>query len=295
MARKKTSRQTSKWTDDLKSKVLIVLLPIFFLLAQSAFWLNHTIFNQQSFTDKTTDVLTSQSSRDAVANGIVTRAFADKPVAQRVLGERATSLISGLLDTDLSHNAINKVATKFYSYSTSSDREDVAIDLTAIKTPITAVVAVAENQGREVQFDPAAIPDEVVLIESEEFPDFSKSVQAALWLAPLFWLGTLLTLGLYIYFGQDNYAKRVYVAGFVLIGACLLALLTGPFMPPAIASLVSGIGARTIVQDLAEAFLSPFVSQLLIALTTIVIALIIFNQRFNILSLANRTVQRVRK
>ncbi|MCA9328122.1 hypothetical protein KDA14_06345 [Candidatus Saccharibacteria bacterium] len=104
------------------SFVLLVSAGLTLFLAESAYWVNHTVFNQQNFTRITTTALLEESSRDAIANAVVDKTLADRPLVKRAIGDRAESLISGLLASDASSRALSTVTTKTYGYATSSNR-----------------------------------------------------------------------------------------------------------------------------------------------------------------------------
>src|SRR5687767_7870147 len=107
---KKTSDTPS---NSLLRKILTALLlsaaGLALLLVHSAYWINHTIFDQATFTNIVTTSVTSESSRNAIAASTVDRVLADRPVAKRLAGDRLTALLSGLLGSDLGERAIKTV------------------------------------------------------------------------------------------------------------------------------------------------------------------------------------------
>jgi len=275
------------------SVALLVGAALLLFLGQSAYWINHTVFDQQNFTQITTNALLKESSRDAIATSVVDKALADRPVAKRVLGSRLESLVSGLLGTDLSSQAIKTLTSKTYAYATAPNREDIAIDLTGIKDPLSSLITVVqgvqnvrgvESESR-LETAQAKIPDQIVLISSDSFPDISGAVKTMLWVGPLLWLGSLICFILYIYLGRAQYAKKVYMAGLAIIIVALFGLATTPFIPPPIAAAVQNIALRPVAESLASGFLAPFAEQMYVMLGLILLGLLIFNQRFNILKL----------
>jgi hypothetical protein len=264
-------------------------------LAQSSYWVNHTVFDQANFTATTTTALLSESSREAISTAIVNRSLDDRPVIKRVVGERATSLISGLLGSDLSTQAVTALTSKTYAYTTSSKRRDIKIDLAAIKTPVEGIISLAQNRGVNVPETQYQIPDEITLLQSDAFPDLSGAVKLMLWLGPLFWLSTIILFGVYIYLGRAAYARRVYIVGGVIAAVSVLGLLLNPFLPPPIAAAIPNIDLRPVAQNLAAAFLSPFKTQMYYMLGTTLVVLLAFNQRFNILSVFRSVGTRVNK
>ncbi len=102
------------------SVLLILCAAAALFVAESAYWVNHTIFDQKNFSTIVTQQLTTSESRKAIATTVVNRALEDRPVAQRLFGERAIALVSGLLDSDASRQAITALSTKTYAYVTAS-------------------------------------------------------------------------------------------------------------------------------------------------------------------------------
>jgi hypothetical protein len=256
-------------------------------LAQSAYWVNHTVFDQTNFTRTTTNALLSESSRSAIATAVVNQALENQPIIKKVAGERAISLTSGLLGSDLSNQAVTTLTSKTYAYTTSSNRQDIKIDLTAIKAPLTSIISLAQSKGVNVPQTQYQIPDEITLVQSDAFPDLSGIVKLMLWLGPLFWLGTIICFGLYIYIGKAVYARRIYMVGLAIIIVGILGLLTSPFVPPPVAAAIPNIDLRPVAQNLTTAFLAPFTTQMYYMLGSTLVVLLAFNQRFNILALIN--------
>jgi len=275
--------------------LLMVVAAVLLLLAQSAYWLNHNIFDKNTFTQTTQSVLFKESSRNAIANTIVDKALAKKPLIRRLVGDRAVSFVSSLLGTDIGNQTMSYVVNSSYEYATTSNRKDVAIDLTSIKTPLSGVVSFAENRGSNIKFDPSNIPDQVVLLSSNNFPDYSGSQRAILILAPLLWLGSIAGFAVYVYVDKKKYVKHFYHAGVAIISVSLLGLFIGPFTPPIVASLLNNTELRVIAQDLTIAFLNPFQIQMYVTITVASIVLIIFSQRVRIMMFINKIAQKISK
>lgn len=284
-AQRKSSEHLSRRWHAFGSVVLLLAAGILLFLAESAFWVNRTVFDQATFTNITTTALLSQSSRDALATAIVDKALADRPVLQRTVGDRATRLVSSLLGSDLSNQAVTALSNRTYAYVTAANRQDIKLDLTAVKAPVSKIVDLVEDSGREVNIDPNRIPDEIVLISSATFPDLSGTVQRMLWLGPLLWFGMLAAFTAYIYIGRRDYARRVYFACLTVAIVAVIGLLLYPFVPPPVAAAVPNIELRPVVTNLTSGFLAPFKTQMWWLLGIAAVVALLFNQRFNFLKL----------
>lgn len=277
------------------SVLLLVVAATTLFLAESSYWINHTIFNKDNFSQIVTEELTTPKSRDAIATAVVDRALEDRPLAQRALGDRAVALVAGLLDSNASRQAIDTVTTKTYAYLTSPDREDIAIDLSSVKAFLASLLALAESQGggERIAAIDSQVPEEIVLVESASVPDVSGFVQTMLWLGPLFWLATIGSVAGYLYMHRQSYARAVYVVLGVAAGVAIFGLLTAPFIPSPLAAAVPNITLRPVVIGLSESFLAPFTMQMYYLLASTAAAALVFNRRFAILHAVQSVVSKI--
>ncbi len=263
----------------LAAVVLVVLMGLSYFLAQSAYWVNHSVFNQDAFTTKAQEVVLSQTSRDAIAETVVAQIFKGRPVADRLLGEKATSFISNLLGSDLAEQILNRSISRTYQYLTTADRQDIALELTTVKVPVAGLISFVENQGREVQFNPEVIPDRIVLLDAQALPDLSIYIRTFLIIGPLLWLLALASFIGYVLMRRTDRIRRLYIALAVLTGTTLLAFFVGPFIPNMLASFIQVTQLRVVVGDLATMFLQPFAVQLGLALLVFGLAALVVRFR----------------
>lgn len=274
--------KTNSWIVKTFSVVLIIVASISLFLAQSSYWVNHTLFNQQNFSTIVNQAVLEPSSRDAIASQVIDRALQDRPIAQRVIGDRAEKLVSSLLGSDFATQAMNKVVNVTYKYVTTPDRQDIKIELAGVTAPILAVLNVVQANDSNVAQAVESIPDEIVLVESDAFVDLSGVVSLMLWVGPLFWLLAIAGFAVYIYLHRKTYAKAVYIVGASVIVVAILGILTRPVLPAPISSMVPISNLRPVVENVTDAFLVPFQMQMVNMLLITVIALIIFSQRYTI-------------
>jgi hypothetical protein len=261
------------------SVLLVLIASVSLFLAQSSYWINHTVFNQQNFTSLVTEAVLNPTSRDAIASQVVDTALQNRPVINRIIGDRAEKLVSSLLGSDFSAQAISRVVNATYKYLTTPDRQDIKLELAGITTPISKILDLVQQGDSNVAQTVNSIPDEIVLVQSSAFPDLSKAVSAMLWLGPLFWLLALAGFGVYIYLYRKRYAMAVYVIGSSIVVVALIGIFTRPALPPPIASLISISNLRPVVKNVSDAFLEPFQMQMIIMLIATLVALLVFSQR----------------
>jgi hypothetical protein len=272
MAEKKAKIQVNSYR---KTIILSIVACFLLLISNTAIWMNNQVFDSQAFTNTVTTSLTSESSRTAMSQEITDRIFQDRPIVKRVAGDFSTKIISGLLATDQFRNVLTPAVERIQAYATSSNQEDVVIELAGIKDVIVRITNIAENAGREVNVEPENIPDQITLLEANNVPDLYKIGVVFLWLAPVSFLIAILLLA-YPYFKHLNDNKKtVALQGSIITLFGLLGLLVGPLFKPPVLANVSGPNGRVIIGNLYDAFISTFNSQtILLALVGVLMILI---------------------
>jgi hypothetical protein len=240
---------------------LSVLAGFLLLIANSAIWLNNYVFNEDNFSNVVTTAITSESSRQAIAERVTDAAFQDRPVLKKVAGDVSTKIVSGLLATNQADTAISEVTRRLNVVLTSNNPEPVVFDLTGIKGIVSQLVNVSASLGREPQVDPANIPDEIVILDTANLPNFYKWSVAFLWIAPLAFIGGAAAL-LYPYLKRNRQIKPMLLTqGAVITAFGLLGLLVGPlFRPPLLANVKTSQG-RVVIGNIYDGFIATFNAQ----------------------------------
>lgn len=248
-------------------------------MAQSSYWVRYVFFDRAEFTAITSSAIQEQGSRDAIAATISDAALKDRPVLRDTIGERLTSLVSGMLASDLGDKVIASGISKTHAYLVSPGREDVTLNLTSIKSVVATLSRVSEAAGRETSIQAENIPDEIVLLDKHALPDLSGVSRTMMWLAPLFWLVAVGGLVGFVALGRVQYARRVYIVYGAVMAVAAAGLFMGPFVPPALATLVVNIEIQTLAANLATALLAPFVVQMWVMAAVATFGMVVFWQR----------------
>lgn len=253
--------------------VLAVVGALALLIANSAFWVNNYVFNKDNFTTTATTALLSESSREAIADGVVDRALADRPVAKQLIGDIPANIITGVLGTDQVAQAATAAVGRLQVYMTSNDRQDVALDLTGVKALLTRLIEVTGRED-EARIDPNNIPDNVVLVEADSVPSFYETGVVFLWLAPLMLIVALVSFGYPYYRQLSDWQNLASLQGAVLVLTGMLALSFGPLFRPPLLANINAPNARIIVENIYNSFIATFNSQTytLIVLGTLMLA-----------------------
>lgn len=272
--------------------LLVICAALLLFFAQSARWINHQVFNQQNFTNAVLVGIQQESSRRAIATAVVDKTLEDRPLVRQYAGERLIAVTAGLLDSDLSTQALRFLTNDLYAYVTAPNREDVKINLVAIKQPLAQIAELARNPETSEKIDSLTqdIPDEVTIVQSSDIPDLSGTVSTMLWLSPVLWLGSIGLFSIYIYRGRKQYAKRVYIVGGAVMLVAAVGVLTYPFVPPPVMSAIPNIELRPVAENLSQQFLGSFRSQMVQMFVLAGILTLLFNQRNNIRIAATRII-----
>lgn len=260
----------------IRTLVLLTIVGVLITIAQTAWWINHTIYDTKTFSSITTTALTAESSRVAIANEIVSQSFANRPVLQATLGKSATKLISSLLETDQATNAIEKVTTKVQTILTSEKREAVTFNLVPLKKGLVVISAIAERADRPIEVNASDIPDTITLIKGNETPRLYKINQTLLFLAPISIFTSIGLLGYILYSGRNKIYRVLLQIGIMLVAIATIGFSTGPLIRPPVLSLVSNANARIILGNLYDGFIAPFNAQMT-AMGTLGIVVILFS------------------
>lgn len=269
-----------------------IVLSLLLLVANSGYWVNKYVFDANNFAAIATSSLTSQSSRAAIANGIVARAFEAKPVAAKILSEPVSNLVEGLLGTNLSEKAVYSVSEKVNIMVTSKEKRVISFDLTGVKSVLERISSTAGERSPE-KFDASLLPDEVTIVDGKKLPDLYQYSIVMLWLTPITLLLALGTMAApYILF-RRNWRGILSVQALAIIASGMLALAVGPLFRPIILANITDALPRTVIGNLYDSFMTTYSSQsrqlILIGIVALIVAGIAYAYPYTAAAIKNRT------
>lgn len=239
--------------------IATVFAALLLMLANSAIWVNHAIFDTKEFTSISTTALTSESSRTALANEIVGQALKNNPTVAAVVTEPATNIISGLLGSQQAENAFTKIIGKVQILLTSKRPESITYDLTGIKTTVSKLLTVA-NKDQAVD-KVAELPNSITIFDATKVPSFYQYGVAMTLIAPFAFLLALALLIMPHVKKRFVTEKLLLIQGGVLVATGLMALLIGPIFRPPVLAQVANANLRVVVENFYNAFISSFNAQ----------------------------------
>lgn len=253
-----------------------VAIVLSFIVLLSAIWLQRIFYSPDRLSDITTEVLQEQSSRDAISGAVVSRLFEERPLLAATAGPRLVPVISGLLDSDILANSINRTVERIRLALTSDEAENIAINLVPVKSTISTVQNVIGQDVEERRLQTEDIPNEIVILDASTIPNYSDEGVVILWLGPLAATFLIIVVGIWLYRGRKRaLALRVRIVGMLAVVSSVVALLIGPLTQPIIVQRISTIEGKTIIGNLYEALVAPFnqMALLLLLFSSIVIVI----------------------
>lgn len=233
---------------------------LFLIVANSALWVNRTIFNTQNFSRITSSSLLSESSRGAISDEIVQQALSGRPLIRNAVQEPASKFISGLLSTSQVELALNRASSRLQVAVTSEHKENIEIDLSSVKNTAAKLIDIAGQDQEATSID--KIPSKITLVDVSKIPEFYRLGTLFMWVGPL-----ALILGLLLLAEPHLRAKKLRLdvlptQGCIVIAGYLLGLLMGPLFRPPVLSQFTNINMRLVAENLYNSFVASFNSQL---------------------------------
>ncbi len=248
-----------------KQYIVTILAGFFLLIANSGYWVNRYIFNEQKFSQIAVSSILSSDSRQAIAEGVSTKLYEDRPIARRVLSEPTTSIVNGILGSPRLQPPLTELVKRINTRMTSKTQPEVALDLTSVKSVLTQVVGTVDKVAdKDISFNPDNIPDKIVVIKSDNLPNLYNYSLAILWLSPITLIAGLLLMVLPYVWWRNRYKSIMTMQGVMLISVGVLAQMIGPLFRPLVLGNLATDAGRTVIGNLYTAFLTTFEHQSMI-------------------------------
>jgi hypothetical protein len=131
---------------------LLIIAVVGMVLGNVASWLEINIVNSSRFVSTTTDVLDQEDVREALADRIVERLLAERPIADAVVGDQLEAVVAGILGTDRFQEILSSIATQLHHMLVTGDRPTITIESRVLQVLIVAVArAIAPEQAANLE------------------------------------------------------------------------------------------------------------------------------------------------
>lgn len=248
----------------MKKQYLVAALAGFFLLiANSGYWVNRYVFNENKFSQIAVTSILSSDSRQAIAEGVSTKLYENRPIAKRVLAEPTTSIVNGILGSPRLQAPLTDLVKRINVRMTSKTQPEVALDLSGVKSTLSQFIGTVNNAtpNNDISFSPDNIPDKIVIIKSDNLPNLYNYSVAILWLSPITLIAGLLLMILPYIWWRNRYKTIMTTQAIMLFIVGGVALMIGPLFRPLVLGSLPGDAARTVVGNLYNTFLATFEHQ----------------------------------
>lgn len=163
----------------------IIAGSVLLLLSSSlSFFISTNIYDSERFARKTTEAITSEPARDAIAKEVSSTVLEDQSfVVKKLLSEPLEVLVSGLLKTNAFSSVFYEFSNSLNRFVTTRDFEPVTINISSIVPVVTTVVdkLAPDNSLDLTSFE----TNEIVLFEDSDLPPFATIGKVIVVLGPL--------------------------------------------------------------------------------------------------------------
>ena len=248
------------------SAVVTVFAVILLLISTTYYWYKNYIYNVDAFSTRVVETIQTDQVSNAIAKEIVSEALSGAPLLENLLGDFATSAISGLLGSSEFEPVIDKAARKFHEIVIVEEPQDITLDISPIVNISSALLTVTTitelDVSEEIQDDLekiASMDTEVVLVEAEEIPSMYNITVTMAWLGPLAgFFGILLII--YALWATADRVQTVVNFGVFLSAGVLLYLLAIPYFQSIVVTSTTNPLTRVIVDAVFELFSQDLVN-----------------------------------
>lgn len=269
-----TTKTTQPFSRRLRGiAFMAIFATVLLIVANSALWVNRTIFNTENFTTISTTALLSESSRQALGDEIVGRALADQPAIRSAVSDPASNFVAGLLNTQQARSVLTKLVSSVQILLTSKNPKNIEYDLTGIKTTVAKLIQITGKEDAAVA--KLTIPDKIVIFDASKIPPFYKYGLTLTLIAPLAIIAALTLLAIPHIKKSYPTAKVLMIQGVTLIAGGAFALLIGPIFRPPVLAQVANANLRIVVENFYNAFIDTFNAQTMWLIWVGIIAVLI--------------------
>lgn len=237
----------NKFGINLSSALAIVLAVLFFWVFIFNIWFKNNILNRENFVNTTVSVLSTEETRNAIADEVVGVVQQKAPVIGQITAPILTKVIVGVLDTDLFNNVFNKLAEEIYYQMTTSNPRPLEIKTGGIAVLISPLLA-DQNPNFLKNF-----PDKIVIIKQGSIPSLYQFSNILSILGPVLLIAGLILAG-FSWIKTVNKRSFFVVFGLTLAATGFIIYSMIPVVGNYITSSLSSPNAILILTNIYDAF-----------------------------------------
>lgn len=225
------------------STLLLVGGTLLVVLSAVGIWIQSSVMTEATFVQLSGDVLTSEAARDAIARGIVDQLLAERPILQALVRAPLESAIAGLMDTAFFRVPLEFVA-QFIWETLFINNASVILNIAPLRDFVFGIIT-ALNPELTANLSPDQLPSELVLIQSDQLPDFKRIANWIAWLTWLFLFAGLAMIGVAVGRAWKRPGLRWALVGWTGIFLIAEAIIVYVTSFPARSTLIVAINDQT--------------------------------------------------
>lgn len=251
-------------------------------------WYSNNIINQEKFVATTTQVLESETVRDAISSQIITTVQLRRPIIGSVAAPLLTKIISGVMDSNLYSNLNTKLAQELHLQLTSANPRELTIELKPTKDLLGPFIE-RSNPGLI-----SSIPDSLTIIRRGQIPSLYKFGTLLTLLGPILLIAALAIMGL-IWIKVTDKRNYITILSLCFTATALFVYFLIPTAGNYIAAQANTVNIATIINEVYNAFtISIYNFAFNVMLVSLAIALIARFLRRDMFRLPQRNSSKVK-
>jgi hypothetical protein len=230
------------------SKVLGLVLSVFFIwVFMFSVWYSNNILNQENFVATTTQVMNSETVRNAISNQIVETVKIRRPIIGSFTAPILTKVIAGVMDSNLYASINTKVAQELHLQLTSANPRELGIELKPMKDFLTPLFEKTDSDLLK------SIPDNIIVIRKNQIPSLYQFGTILTLLGPILLIAAIFIM---VIIWRKISDKRNYIAILSLCFAAsgLLVYFLVPTLGNYLTAQADSVNVATIINEIYVAF-----------------------------------------
>lgn len=244
------------------AKVLGLFISVVFIwVFLFSSWYSSNILNQEKFVTTTTQVLESESVRNAISSQIVDTIKSRRPIIGSFTAPILTKIIAGIMDSNFYSNVNTKLAQELHLQLTSANPRELTIELKPTKDFLEPILVRMDSELLK------SIPDKLVVIRKSQIPSLYKFGSALTMLGPVLLIMALIVLG-YLWVKINDKRSYIVIVSLSFAAIALLVYFLILTLGNLITAQADSVNIATIINEVYMAFtysISQFAFQAMLA------------------------------
>lgn len=233
------------------SKVFGIIISVLFVwIFVFSVWYSNNILNQEKFVTTTSQILQSESTRNAISNEVVTVIKVRNPIIGTISEPLLINLLTSVMDSELYTNVTTRMAKQLQLQLTSANPRELQVDLSPAKMVLNPLFKRADSDLLN------RIPDNIVVIRKNQIPSLYKFGTFLTISGPILLIVALVILGL-IWKKILNKRNYIVVLSLTFAASGLLVYFLVPAVGNYIVAQTDSSNIALIINNIYAAFTSP--------------------------------------